>query len=264
MMPDFANEDLTEDAFLGDRLIIRQPKTGYRAGIDAVLLAASAPVLAGRHQRVLDCGAGAGTVGLCVAARVAGTIVTLVEREPQLAALAADNAVRNRLQARVRVITGDVKLKATDPAGVALEADSFDHVLANPPFHTTGHGTPAADPLKSASHAMTEDSLDLWARFMARMAKPGGTATMIHKADGLMSVLKALEPRFGDLRILPLHPRDGEPAIRVIVQGTKGSRAPLTLLSGLVLHNADNSFTVRATAVLRHGSGLTLAERDRG
>lgn len=259
MTATIAGEDLTEDAFLGDRLMIRQPKTGYRAGIDAVLLAAAVPVAAGRLQTVLDCGAGVGTAGLCVAARVIDARVTLVEREPRLAAIAADNILANKLEGRVRVAAGDLTLKATDPLAVHLEADTFDHVLANPPFHIAGNGTPADDPLKSASHAMPEVALDLWVRFMARMVKPSGTATIIHKAECLLPVLKALEPRFGDLNVLLIHPREGEPAIRILVQGIKGSRAPLTLLSGFVLHTEGQAYTPRTEAILRRGASLVAA-----
>jgi tRNA1(Val) A37 N6-methylase TrmN6 len=258
MMPDLAAEDLTEDAFLGDRLIIRQPRTGYRAGIDAVLLAAAAPVPSGPEQLILDCGAGVGTVGLCVAARVPNAQVTLIERDSRLSLISTGNIARNGLGTRVRSVTGDVAAKASGPTGVKLDSDVFDHVLANPPFHATDSGTRATDDLKAASHAMPEGELELWARFMARMAKPGGTATIIHKTECLLAVLKALEPRFGNLKILPIYPRDGDPAIRILVQGTKGNRAPLTLLSGLVLHNADNTFTPQATSILRHGAGLTV------
>ncbi len=248
----------SEDAFLGGRLMIRQPKTGYRAGIDAVLLAAACPAVFGQSDRVLDCGAGVGTVGLCVAARVVDTQVTLLEREPPLADLARDNAERNGLADRVDVVTGDIAARDRAAEAPGLKAESFDHVLANPPFHTTGDGTSATDALKSASHEMPDGTLDDWARFAARMAKPGGTFTIIHKADALEDVLAAVSRRFGGLKILALHPRAGEPAIRVIVQGIKGSRAPLTILAGHVLHEDGHAFTPLTASILKDGAGLSL------
>lgn len=253
-------DTLTEDAFLGDRLTILQPRQGYRAGVDAVLLAAAAPVAAGRAQSLVDCGAGAGTVGLCVAVRCPDARVTLVEREPDLIEIATRNIDTNGLASRCQVVAGDVTANALLPSAPRLEPDSIDHALANPPYHATGGGTPPPDRLKSASHTMPADALDLWLRFMTRIVKPGGSATMIHKADQLDRVLAAFGGRFGGLRVLPIHAYPDEPAIRVIVQGTKGSRAGILLLPGLILHNPDRSFRALPKAIFRDGAALDLRD----
>lgn len=250
----------TDDAFLGGALRLLQPRAGYRAGLDAVMLAASVPAKAGSAPiRVLDVGAGVGTAGLCLARRVETARVVLLEREPELAALARRNVERNGLAERVEVIEADISQPAADLAALGLVADSFDHVIANPPFHRTGAGTPSAVALKAGAHAMPEADLAHWARFMARMATAGACATLVHKAEALGDVLAVLDGRFGAIKVLPLHPREGEPAHRVIVQGLKGSRAPLTLLAGMVLHGPDNAFTPKADAILRAGAPLSLA-----
>jgi len=251
--------DVSEDAFLGGRVRVLQPKTGYRAGLDAVLLAASAPFDATRACRVLDVGAGVGTVGLCLAARCPLATVTLLEREPALVELARRNVALNGFAGRVRVVNAAVGSTADHLSELDVRADGFDTVFANPPYHAHGRGTLAPDALKAASHAMPDAALDDWVRFMARMAAPGGTATMVHKADALPAILAAFDRRFGDVRVLPLHPREGEPASRVIVQGIKGSRAPMVLLQGVVLHKAEgHGFTRAAQAVLRDGAGMAL------
>jgi tRNA1(Val) A37 N6-methylase TrmN6 len=250
--------EITDDAFLGGALKLLQPRTGYRAGIDAVLLAAAAPCMKGGHERVLDAGGGVGTVGLCVARRCPDAAAVLLEREPMLVALANENARRNSLADRVQVFSGDILASATEMAGLGLVAESFDHVLANPPFHVDGEGTRSPDALRSVAHSIPEGDLDQWGRLLARMAVPGGTATLIHKAEALGRVLGALSGRFGGLKILPIYPRAGQPAIRVIVQGNKGSRAPLTLLPGLILHGEGNAFTPAAELILRSGAGLEL------
>ena len=247
----------TEDAFLGGALSILQPKGGYRAGLDAVLLAASVPQDA---RAVLDVGAGVGVVGLAVARRLADARVTMIEREPELAALARANIARNGLGQRVSLIEADIlKLPREDP-GVGAADETFDHVLANPPYHVEGRGTAATDPAKAGSHAMAPGDLDRWVRCMVRMARPGGAATLIHRADALGDILTALAGRFGGAIVLPIHPREGEPASRVLVQARKGSRAPLQLSAGLVLHNADHSFRRDVDAILRHGAALDLAK----
>lgn len=248
----------TSDVFLGGRLTIRQPLKGYRAGVDAVLLAASVRAKHEDGATLLDIGAGVGTVGLCAAARVPDLSVVLLEREPILAHLAQTNAEANGLSPRVRALTASVTSTATGLANLGLAPDSFDRCVANPPFHDEDAGTAAGDALKAASHAMPATALEDWVRFMARMVRPGGRASIIHKAEALNRILAAMGPRFGGLIVFPIFPRAGESAIRVIVEGIKGSRAPLELRPGLVLHEDANGFTPQATQILRHGAALEI------
>lgn len=252
--------NLSDDAFLGGALQILQSRTGYRAGLDAVLLAAAAPVQRGAGERVLDAGAGVGVVGLSVARRIEDAAVTLVEMEPQMAALARQNIERNGLAERVRIVVSDV-----GRGGAAFGEDSndlapgrFHHVLANPPYLIAGRGTEPHSPLKAAAHAMPAGLLDAWVRFLTTAACADGTVTIIHRAEALGQLLTALDGRFGALRIFPLFPRTSTPATRVIVQGIKSSRAPLRLLPGLVLHDEGNAFRPEVEAVLRHGAPLDL------
>ncbi|MEQ1711308.1 MAG: methyltransferase [Hyphomicrobium sp.] len=253
-----ADLETTDDAFLGGQLHILQPKAGYRAGVDAVLLAAVVPCRGDHRLRVLDIGAGVGTVGLAVARRLPTAQVHLLERDARMAALARENAARNGLAARICVVEADVLTSAAALAGTGIATDSFDVVLANPPFHAEGRGTPATGSYKAAAHAMPEPALDHWVRAMARHAAPGGSAIIIHKADALGDILTAFDNRFGALRILPIHARARSPAIRIIVSGIKGSRAPLTMLPCFVLHDDGNGFTLAAQSVLRQGAGLEL------
>lgn len=247
---------VTEDAFLGGRVRLLQPRSAYRAGVDAVFLAAAAAAKPG--QRALDVGAGVGTVGLCLAVRT-GAEVVMLEQDPSLAALAHENAARNGLVERVRAVCGRVGLGEREAIALRLAPESFEHVLANPPYHDRARGTVAADPAKADAHAMVAAELEVWVRFMARMACPGGTATLIHKAEALPAVLAAFSTRFGALKVLPLHPRAEAPANRVIVQGVKGSRAPLVLLPAFVVHGSGQAFRPQAEAILRDGAPLTIA-----
>jgi len=251
---------VTDDAFLGGALRVLQPKEGHRAGIDAVLLAAAAPLRPGRRQRVLDVGAGAGVVGLAVAWRAPLAEVTLVEREPSLVELARRNIARNGLEARMRVIAADVSRRLDELDELRGDAEGFDHVLANPPYHAEGAGTVSVAALKAAANVMPGGALMRWARFMAAMTRPGGSATLIHRAEAVGEVLTALAGRFGGLLVYPLYPREGKSATRVLVQGTKGSNAPVELRPGLILHDRGSRFRPQVEAVLRHGASLALAQ----
>jgi tRNA1(Val) A37 N6-methylase TrmN6 len=249
--------DTTCDLFLGDRLEIHQPAKGYRAGVDAVLLAACVRPKS-NAATLLDVGAGAGTIGLCAAHRLPGLSVVLLEREAALSAISRRNIAVNHLGGRVRAVQASVTSSAADLNEAGITPESFDICLANPPFHDEDAGTAAGNALKAVSHAMPADALEDWARFMARMTAPGGQALMIHKAEALPRLLAALSPRFGRLRILPIHARPEASAIRVIIAGVKGSRAPLEIRPGFVLHGEGNSFTPAASAILRHGAALEI------
>ncbi len=244
----------TLDAFLGGAVMIEQPATSYRAGLDAVLLAAACHPQAA--DTILDAGSGVGVVGLCIANRIPGTHLLLVEREPELATLAAANVARNSFSNRIDVMTADLTLPLSRLPELAARVGTFHHVVANPPFYGEACGTPATDPLKATAHAMTDGSLDDWARFLAAMAAPHATLTMIHRAEKLDEILAVLERRFGGLRLRPIHPRTGQPASRILVTGKKGSRAPLVHSARPDPPRRQVGFRPEIEAILRHGAAL--------
>jgi tRNA1(Val) A37 N6-methylase TrmN6 len=249
---------VTEDAVLGGTLRLRQPARGHRVGHDAILLAAACPAQSG--ERLVELGAGVGAAGLAVAARCPGALVILLEIDPDLVVLAADNAALNRLSDRVRAIALDVgaPARAFTAAGVAPE--SCDRVLMNPPFNDAGAQRASPDRRRRLAHAAPPDLLPSWTATAARLLRPRGTLTLIWRADGLGDVLSALDRAFGAVTILPVHAKSGEPAMRILVRATKASRAPLAILPGLVLADASGHTTPDAQAVLREGATLPLAQ----
>jgi tRNA1(Val) A37 N6-methylase TrmN6 len=223
--------EFTEDAFLGGQLRLRQPKSGHRAGHDAILLAAATPARAG--DRVVDFGAGAGAAGLAVAKRVAGIRLVLVEIDAALAALARDNAAVNAVPAEIVAL--DVTSGAAAFAAAGLSPDSADVVLMNPPFNDPARHRASPDHGRKSAHVATAGTLDGWIQAARRILKSGGDLTLIWRADGLAEVLAALAPGFGSLAILPIHGEPTEPAIRVLVSAVKGGRAPTRIHAALML-----------------------------
>ena len=246
---------LSEDGFLGGRLRIRQPREGYRAAMDPVLLAAAVPARAG--QAVLELGCGAGVASLCLGRRVAGLRLFGVERQPGYAALARANAARNGIA--LAVAEGDL---AALPA--ELRRLSFDHVIANPPYFPAGGGTPARDAGREAAQR-EETPLALWVAAGLRRLRPGGWLTLIQAADRLPELLSALAGRAA-VTVLPVAPREGRPAGRVILCARKGGRSPFRLLAPLVLHAGavhpgdQENFNPAARAILREGASLPIAQ----
>jgi tRNA1Val (adenine37-N6)-methyltransferase len=246
----FADADLTDDKFLCGRLHLLQPRQGYRAATDPVLLAAACAALPG--DSVLDLGCGAGAASLCLGHRVPGLALSGLELQPGYADLARRNAARNGLGLEVH--EGDIRAVPK-----ALRRD-FDHVIANPPYYPAG-GSPS--PLAVRASAMQAGTpLADWVVAAGRRLRPGGWLTLICGADGLPEVLGALGTKLGSAAVLPLAPRDRRPALRVLMQARKGGRAAFRLLAPLVLHAGPahdgdrESYTPEANAVLRDGADL--------
>ena len=135
---------------------------------------------------------------------------------------------------------------------------SFAHAMCNPPFFDEGKSTASPHLLKSQAHAFGPDDLDLWAKLLHAMLQPRGSVTVVHRADSLGQLLESMQNRFGDIRIAPLFPRRGTPASRILLQAIKGSKAPLQIMPGIVLHDEGNGFTPEADAVLRNGAAFPL------
>jgi tRNA1(Val) A37 N6-methylase TrmN6 len=252
MAPERDRLDVTEDAVLGGRLRLRQPRRGHRVGHDAILLAAATPALADEHA--LELGAGVGAAGLALAKRVERLRVTLLEIDPLLCELARDNAARNDLASRVVVVEGDVAALGADMAA------RFQRVLMNPPFNDATRQQASPDPARRLAHAAAGNTLAAWIEAAAYALADGGTLTMIWRADELADVETVLGKSFGAVWIVPVLPREGVDAIRVLVRAEKGGRAVRQLLPGLILNTSGGSPTAAAEMVLREGKTLPLAD----
>jgi tRNA1(Val) A37 N6-methylase TrmN6 len=238
--------EIGEDRLLGGRLRLLQPVKGHRAGSDAVLLAAAVPELA--EGPLADFGAGVGTVGLAVALRQPALEVVLVERDPELAALAARNAELNGLAGRVRVVVRTISERAG--AGDALPPASMAWVAMNPPFFESGEVRESPVANRRAAHVAGQ-SLGDWLKEARRVLKPGGGVSIIHRAEALGDILSTLATGFGGVEVRPIHGQAERPAIRVIVSARLGSRKPAALLPALVLNGADGRFTAFSEALHR-------------
>lgn len=241
----------SRDAFYGGRFHLLQPKgRGFRAGLDALLLAASLPP--SRCGECADLGAGAGAVGFAAAVRCPGLHVTLVESSPAMSALAREAIALPEnagIAARLRVAELDVLGRRAARAAAGIEDGSFGTVITNPPFHPAG-GRASPDALRDAARAMpTADFLAGWIRASAALLEEGGLFAMIARPDNIAEILDAAGRRLGDLRIRPVHSAPARPAIRILVHARKGSRAGLSLLAPVVLHSDDGALTPLAHAV---------------
>jgi tRNA1(Val) A37 N6-methylase TrmN6 len=243
---------ITEDAFLGGRVRLRQPAQGYRAATDPVLLAAACAAKPG--DVVVDLGCGAGAAALCLAARTPGLVLHGLELQPEYAALARENAALNA--APLTVHQGDIA--APPPEFRALTAD---WAIMNPPYFDAD-AVPSPGPGRDMARREGAAGVASWLDCALRRLRQGGRLAVIHRAEALPRILAALEGRAGDIAVLPLIPRPGRPAGRVIVKARKDSAAPFRLCAPLVMHAgvahvADrDDFSPQAAAALRDAAPL--------
>ncbi len=247
-------QNTTRDAFLGGGLYLSQPEKGFRAGSDSVLLGTSVPPEA---KRILDLGAGIGTAGLVAARRAERAEVLLAERDRDMLALARDNIVGNGLSDRVHAVEIDLAAGGPEREAAGLVPDSFDCVIANPPYFAAGRGTPAFEAGRDAARHGESGGIAHWIRVAAAVAAPRGEAIFILPAARLNEALAAFDTRFGGLRILPVAARPGAEAKRVLIRGRKGSRAALRLMAPLVLHGrTGNGFAPEIDDILMGRANL--------
>jgi tRNA1(Val) A37 N6-methylase TrmN6 len=239
-------DGLTEDRWLGGRLVLVQPKRGHRVGTDASLLIAAADA---RQGRIVDVGAGVGAVGLALAGRWPLASVDLIEIDSELAELAQRNAKRNGLQVRTRVLQLDA-LNSRERRGAGL-TESASCVVTNPPFFDAKAVRVSPDDGKARAHVLPCATLADWISASLAILAPGGRFVMIHRPDALGAILAAIGSRLGALMLLPVHPTIGASAHRLLVSGVKGSKAALRLAPGLILHGADGRLTAEADAIHR-------------
>ena len=241
--------DVAEHTVLNGRVRLRQPVRGYRAGMDAALLAAAVDARPG--QRVIEAGCGAGGALLQIAARCDGAVLTGLERDADAADLARGNATLNGVSDRVEVVTGDVA------AGFrALGLPEFDWAVANPPFFDDEGALRAPSPAKRDAW-IADDGLKAWTDFLTKTVREGGRIVIIHRADRLADILSLLGGKCGSFAIRPVQPFADEPAKRVLVHAIRTGKAPLRLLPPLVLHNRSGAkHTPEAEAILRGEAAL--------
>lgn len=245
----------SDDALLGGQLFLRQPKSGYRAAIDPVLLAAAVPETDGQ---VLDAGCGTGAATLCYAYRVRQARVTGLELRADWAEIAEQNVRANEMADRVSIVRGDLLQPPRD-----LTPGSFSEVMANPPYLPADRADMRDPPADAPATVEGDATLVDWIDFCLAMARPKGGVTIVQRADRLDEMLACLSGRAGGIVVFPLWPREngargGPDARRVIVHARKGVRTPMRLAAGLVLHEADGAYTEAAETVLVDGRALPL------
>jgi tRNA1(Val) A37 N6-methylase TrmN6 len=237
--------DVTTDGMLGGRLLVTQPQAGYRAGVDAALLAAACGAAPG--ARIIEAGCGVGAALLAAAIRRPTARFTGMEIDPSAVELGRANIASNGMTDRVRILQGDVAAPFS-----RLGQPVFDGALANPPFFDDPGALRSPSPAKARAW-ISREGLAAWITFLTKAVREGGEVTIIHRADRLADLLGLLSAKSGSIQVRPIQPFADAPAKRVLVRAVKTGKGPLRLLPPLVLHDRSGAKHTDETERLLRG-----------
>ncbi|MEM7463996.1 MAG: methyltransferase [Pseudomonadota bacterium] len=242
---------LSRDSFFRGGFEAYQPiGVGHRSGSDALLLAASLPKSA--SGMMAELGAGSGVAAFAALKSHPELRAVLVEIEPLMAEIAKRSLslpVNAEFAERAAILVADAALSGEDRKKSGLDDTSFDHVIMNPPYNHSDR-QPSKQPLKALAHQMRDGGLDAWLRTGSAILRPGGWMHLIYRAEAIGEIISSMQGRFGAISIVPLHAKAGEKASRIVVRGKRGSRANLSILPGVILHEADGKPTAMAEELI--------------
>ena len=234
----------TQDFLLNKKVKILQPNNGYRASIDAVVLASMVKNIK-NNQKVLDVGSGTGAVSLCIAQRFNDKNIEIhgLEIQEKLSDLSNQSAKLNNFD-NLLYHNVNIKNKMTE-----ISPNSFDHVVSNPPYASNDFASP--NPSKARAHNESELDLNEWVKFCLKMLKQKGMFYMINRVERLDDIIKACYGKVGAIEIIPIFSKpDDVEAKRVIVIAQKAMKTPLKINKGFYMHEKDLSYSKKANDIL--------------
>lgn len=239
-----SGETLDELRPAGLRII--QAKRGYRFSLDPVLLSDFTEVVAG--DTLVDLGTGSGVVPLLLAARTGVRKIVGVEIQAKFADRARRSVLLNGLQDRIDVLHEDLR-----NLHGRLPPQSFSVVVANPPFRRPGTGRQAPDAERAAARHELAGGLPDFARTAAYLLADGGRFYVIYLAERLAELLTTMrELRLEPKRLRCVHPRAGERANLVLVEGRKGGRSGLQVEPPLYVYDGL-AYSVEILSIYNQG-----------
>lgn len=219
---------------IGSGLKLIRRKDQFALGTDAVLLAKF--VSLSSRDRVIDLGAGVGSIPLLLWARTRLKGIVALELQPQLAGLCRRSVKLNNLGDYIEVVEGDIRnSSALFPAG------GFDLVVCNPPYQTiSGAKVNARLPFALARHELSCNLADV-VKASAWLVRFGGKVALVHRPQRLADIFTQfrtykLEPK----RLQLVYPRPGKEANIVLVEGMKGGKPGLRVLPPLILRGTES------------------------
>jgi len=233
-------QEETLDTLFEGRLKILQKKQGYRFSIDALLLAHFAQPDSG--DRMIDLGTGCGIIPLILSYRKKAAKIIGVEIQPSLADLARRNAVLNRCSSKFKILEEDLRNLEK-----RFARESFDRVLANPPYRKVGSGRINPREEKAIARHEVQATLEDVLRSAHYLLKDKGRLSMIYPAFRSADLMRGLskhhlEPK----RLQFVHSHERDEARLVLVEALKEGHAQVKILPPFFLFDSHSNYTPQA------------------
>ena len=246
--------EISLDKLLGGRVELFQPKQGFKATTDSVILAASIPFKQG--ERAIDLGSGLGVASLCLVARVSDAKVIGLEKNNDLVSLSNKSAKYMNVADRINFISCNI-FNIEKPLYDSL--NNMDHVILNPPWYSDRPFNRMEN--KEKRNAKVELNADLydWLKVCRSLLSRRGRVTLIHRAESLSKVIFSLvKNQFGDITILPVMSKSGASAKTIVVSALSGSKGKCNIMSNIYLHDRRGNYTRTAEDILRNAKPTAL------
>ncbi|HOQ06333.1 MAG TPA: tRNA1(Val) (adenine(37)-N6)-methyltransferase [Clostridiales bacterium] len=229
------NERIDDLQYKGLRLI--QKTDGFCFGIDAVLLAYFAHVP--KNGAVIDLGTGTGIIAVLVAAKKEPARVVGLEIQDDMAEMASRSVALNGLQDKISIVRGDIR-----DAVQLFGPSSFDAVVTNPPYMEKGAGLLNPEDTKAISRHEILCSLEDVISVSARLLKPGGKFSMVHRPHRLADIMYNMRKYSIEPKLMRLvHPSPGRKPNLVLISGTKGGKVELRVQEPLYVYDSSGRYT---------------------
>lgn len=225
--------------------IIQDPQK-FKFTMDAFLLAAF--IEPRSRQRILDLGTGGGVLPLLIAGQKGGAAVERIvgiEIQPELALMAERSVTLNGLGNKITILPGDLRNLPEE-----LKPNSFDYVIANPPFFPVAKGVISENTALATAKFEICCNLDDVIKAASRMVKGNGKVALIYPADRLTDLLMILQKHhLTPKRLRLIYPRVKNGSNLVLVEGRPGAKGGLDILPALVVYGEDGNYTPEMQAI---------------
>lgn len=234
-----------KNRLLDTSLVIYQDDDWFKFSLDSVLLSKFVTINL-RHKRIIDLATGNAPIPLLLSIRTKAFIYG-VEYQKCVYELGKQSIIENDKTNQIKLFCADVK-----DLHNLFDGDTFDVLTCNPPYFKTNNVKYFNDnPVKTLARHEVTLSLDDVLYQANYLLKNGGIFAMVHRTERFVEILnKMSEYNIEPKRVQFIYPKADKDSDLFLIEGIKNGRSGLKLLSPLVVHNENNTYTKEVLDIL--------------
>ena len=218
-------------------LKIVQNKNYFNFSLDSILLPNFVEITP-NTKMILDLCTGNAPIPLVLSTKTSAKIIG-VELQKEVYELAKETIEINNIS-NIEIINKDAKTIIND-----YETDRFDLITCNPPyFKYSEESIINENEIKTLARHEKSINLEDIILISRKLLKNGGSLCLIHRTERLIEIIDIMrknniEPK----RIRFIYPKNNKESNLVLIDGRKNGKSGLKLLSPLIVHNEDGSYS---------------------